>query len=395
MILYLTAFVAFGFFLVSSINPVNVQNLIYLIPGSETRMTPFRLQSDMNDSVNSIYNLLIICSDSVQEGVGFLQNQSNFCQNGHFRGSILEINQFLETLKATIININSKSLKISYKLLNDQGIEIFAIDQHMSVLDKIPISLFTNIAKFESDESKSENKVAILAVDQDYLSSFDRNNLSFLGKNLSNFVFSFQQNILYLKLSDNQHSLLPNTIEFNIYDAVTKFSSDKISIRIIGASDIFLPISKKNLVFGAVIFAIVLTCLVIIIYCIRQKLKSGANARENINSKNLAMRNNSSGISGESPQVLTHSIVTWNKKLIEMHKKKTTLESQEDTNLIILNRDKMKEFDDSNRPEEFARDHSGKHRPFEDISEINTESMDLKEPASGCGNSSFLEDFNL
>lgn len=388
---------------VTTLEPVKVHTLYYLTSNAMTPIVPFQIGTDARDTPSDLLSLHVSCSPDVTESVLFLPQDNSFCKDLVVNGTVQELNSYLSSLKASCSGTSGSTLWITYQLNNTQNDNVFSISQTFSVVSHIPVNLLSTLVKLDVSQSTSAARVAVLTVDQNYQASFGLDSISVSGLEEAGVTFHFEDNIMYMLPAKDDKSLISQgqtSLKITLTDSSTKLSSDPLKITLIFTNTSSNRSAKFKVlaVVGAFLSVFGIAALCCIMSWKRQS--SGADLQHSIDAKQLASLPTEAEQSQEKTVVLTESIVSWNKRMLEKHKNKSEQMNNEDTNIVILGRDRARKSEHGfgerhHRREDMVRENSRRYRPFDDISEINIESMDLKSPVDGGANHSFLEDFNL
>lgn len=387
----------FLFSMTLCVHPTNVQNYLFISPNILSRITPFILQTDGNESGTDMYTIKPFCSESVRSTVIFPSNYSDFCSDKSFTGQIDKLNNILMSLQLTLISESIVSRSIIFQFFDQNNVALFSSSLSLTIASQIPLTVFTSNIKINSNPKNSNQQLPVLSIDPIYLLSFDKNALLVHTDSLISLNFFFQQNILYIDFNPIYKSQIPFSLSLSISDTNTKLVSDLLLFRMVSELPETERTSKPGLIPFVILIIIIALVVGIAIKLIHLRQRNqNLNLQGSINGKKLANINTSiSNDIQDKTVVLTQSIVTWNKKLLDKHKHKHNNDSQEDTHMNIMSKNKSRTGEPSITPGEFGKEVSRRYKAFDEISEIDIEAGELKSPSSSLGNSSFLDDFNL
>ena len=98
--------------------------------------------------------------------------------------------------------------------------------------------------------------------------------------------------------------------------------------------------------------------------------------------------------SSKRHELLTQSIITWNKKVVQKHQHKNVAERADDPNFISMNKNHALGNLSSNKKLENSEEEGEGYQPFEDLSQIDVDNQP-KQSSESKNNSYFLEEFKL
>ena len=383
----------------NSVKMIDANSLLFLAPHKITKMAPFILEKDPTEDETKVFVLKYTCSETFQKFAHFKLDNVVFCSQNNITGTIIQLNERLQLLKATFEGPKSNDLFINYNLFDELENNLFTFTQGLQLIDHIPVHVLKTQVEINGESNASIARFPIFSLNRIYLSSFENPVITISQTSDLFSQLSFEQGTLYLnfKMKTETQNIFPIYLMVSIVDVTNKIQSEDVYVRIISNSTEEGWVSSVKLPEVIFMFVVLMLLASAVVYCFRRGINRNQNQLMNSINANKAQNNdqNASKI-GEKSELLTQSIITWNKRLVELHKKKTGVDTQEDAYLITMPHDRKVRSSNSDRMNEFGKEYSKKNRPFDDLSEIHIDGEnDLKSPAGSCGNSSFLEDFNL
>ena len=384
-----------------SIQLAEAKSVLYLVNNKTSKISPFVMVNEKNDKNENAYVLKYKCSSDFEKWTRVETPNTDFCKRKQFIGKIEEINKFLNSIFVSYNGPDTRDLFIAFSCFDKFGNNLFSFTQGLQVIQAIPITIHTNDIQIADGKKGVNQKYPILSVNPFYLISFDKSSLIAVTNSNLQSQLSLQKDTVYLTINYNPetNTTYPDNIEIYLSDAYTGLVSDSLIVTInIEGSHYKLVTEDQFLQYGFLL-GISALLLLMIGYCLRQRNNNqdGNNLQASINTHHIITEAQNGSKLNDKSEMLTSSIVAWNRKLLDNLKKKSDLETQESQNLVSMSKKQFKKIQASDQPISFARENSrsSKAKPFDDLSEIQTDPNDLKSPSGSCGNSSFLEDFNL
>ena len=382
---------------------------LLLLPNQSNRISPFVFRADQGENPSTKLSLRFECSPSLKASFQASSPNQNVCDKPTFEGTLEDVNTFLASLQAQFLPFNSDdaTLKYTWSSVNGNGSEVKdQMLQRFTVAKEIPIKMQTPIIHVASDSSNRELTNLVLTISDDYAFNAKNENLELRMANRPTWLsYSFKDFGLYMTLRSNQ-DLSDTNLNFNIVDRVTGLESEITRLQITFVDSAKKGASKTDsqlyfLIFLG-LFTLVIIVFIFVLYFANKRIAGHEHLRQSIDGQkraNAPTITTNQSFDGKA-NVLSESIINWNKKLIARHQQKASmvLDVSEHKERESFNQKETTEgrnyqrFDDSDRPEEHSRDPQAEG--FHDISEIHQDSASVKSQENH-QKSSFLEDFKF
>lgn len=292
---------------------------LLLLPKTDNHVNPFNIHTDNANETSADFQLQITCNDNVITQTTPSSLRGDFCKQVIYTDSIKSLNSLLSSLTLRLgesAEANS-SFVINYKLLysnEGEGKGDLGLVQTMEVADSIPVVRLNTAINYKK-KSETAFSLKIAEVSGGYFLSSDKHAFTIIlkeGEMPDWLNYSFEEGSLYF--SGSTPNSLDKDLEFSlaISDKITGLSSEDIKVRFTSSN---LNQSGGNRVFilvGFVILSLVVIVVIVILYWIAKK-----NKLQKFGDKKVDMEESQRDVN-----VLSDSILNWNKKLVEKHRSK-------------------------------------------------------------------------
>ena len=362
-----------------------------LLPNTDNHITPFQIESTGKNEEKADYRLNITCNQQVIDKAERNSSKGDYCKAGLLTDNLDGINTILASLSIHTQDIEErKEFVIDYALyyIDEAGEnQEFSFKQKLFVANQISVIKDNEIIQYQ--KGKPNNfELKILTIKQEYYKNPKDHEfvINFNDEKPVWVSYSFIANTLYFKGETPED--LDEEIEFSftIYDKQTGLSSESVEIEFAKINhESSTGSSKLMILILFIIFSIVIIFIVVAIYYVAKKNK--------FEDRSLR-RNNDELPTDGSVNVLSDSILNWNKQLVEKHKHKMVeLTEGSDSQ---MDPDRAPAFSYNKFDESFddVEDRSLKFKVSDKLSEI--EHIEEEEKKEDDGNrSSFLDDFKF
>ena len=309
---------------------VNPSKPVILKADTEAKLKLFEVFNE-EDPYTDNFDLSIVCYDYKDKPFYFTSSSSDICKST-FNGSIYRLNEQISDLsiyidKSALSEIEKGRLSVKYVLTDQTGnIKEF----RFNIFTKIPI---TYVNEFSFQPRRNINNISenIATIDENYLKAYsngkDYNYTSFdvkldISSNLQKHIDSdtvhwrFINNSLKLQFSIPITVTKQFSIKVAIKDSKTDLSSDTFTV-FFSSSDIESSSSAKiTILVLFFVFCIFISSIVFLIFHIKKQkdlaLKIKKEMKEEVETTN-----------SQSTNVLSNSILNWNKKLVRKYQDKS------------------------------------------------------------------------
>jgi hypothetical protein len=396
-------------FLVGTCLGITISNLredVLILPRKSNQITAFQVMVGLGEDPTSQLSVSIECSANASKGLTFKNTDMLICPSSTKKGNAAQINLFLSGIRLSL-DAALDDLSIQYKITY-YGQDIPEIKpliiQNLKLATSIPVEIRGRVLDISKNNLGDEVKFLVASISKEYLVNSNQANLSLrfedlLGKSDYEFVGAD----LYLMIpSRDLAEVPPKDLNFTIFDKTTGLESDSISLRVISKSPVKPAESKTNseiyfLIFLG-IFSVVIIAFIFIIYFTNKRANNHENLKESIDGQKRANQNTATtnqSFDGRT-NVLSDSIINWNQKMIDGHKKKASVvldmsdskDYQSYKSADIKNN--YQAFDESGRIDDSLSEHNSV--VFQDISEIQQDNDSVKSHDVH-QRSSFFEEF--
>jgi hypothetical protein len=391
-----------------SLSLIGSRDEVLLLPKQSNRITPFSIKQDDSSSQKKL-KLSIECSDGSDRTFIFASGSPNICPKTDKTGTADELNSILQTIVVSSTDGSLDRAKITYKLIDAEEASqdvLTTFTQTFKQATSIPIRLLSPAIKASADSSSTELQYLVVSVDNEYFINAVSDSLSAKIENKPSWLDTvFRGPDLYITLKPAKNLSSDLSLTLRIVDKTTGLESESHIIKIEFLESVKTATSKVDsqlyfLIFLG-IFTLVIIIFIFVLYFANKRIATHENLKQSIDGQKRAANHNTQttnqSFDGKS-NVLSDSIVNWNKKLIARHQQKASMvldvsKSREQESINVADRhNTYQQFDDSDRAEEHSRDQQADG--FQDISEIHQDNTSVKsqDPHQ---RSSFLEDFKL
>ena len=378
---------------ITSLSLANAQTGLLILPNTPNPIAPFTLNPETESEKSISYHLEIKCSDNVAKNILFSGPYADLCTDSSKIDTLENFNSnFKETFASLMDRDNKiKDLKISYTIhYTEDNKSPIVFEQELSIATEIPIHRVNKVIYYQPNSSTAFD-LKILEIQDIYFNNAKHNEYTIVLNN-NKFPdwlhYDFESNELYFAGKtpyDLEDSL---SFSFSIMDRQTGLTSENIVIETKSSIEGESTGGKTLVIVLFLIFTGVIASILIIIFISsKKKRKDASNLKNSVNAHNKHFQDNTTN-------VLSDSILQWNKKLVERHRTKTFNLADYDTGIDKPGRSPgfaYEKFDDSFEMTE--NDKSGDIRISDKISEIriDEESKQMDE-----GNkSSFFDDIRF
>jgi hypothetical protein len=391
-----------------SLSLTGVRENVLILPRQMNDIAPFKLKADKNDAGDTVLTLSVECSKDLEKSLSFGSAQAPLCPSYSKIGTLTQINDFLGSIKATSsTNLDNVRIKYTVRKPNEDITELTSsVSQTFELANQIPVKMLTPIIKIASGSSSSELVSHVLSISDEYFVNAGKNLFSLkLEQSYDWLTYQFKDAELYMTIKTTKtDEITDTTVTFNVVDNTNGLESTMFNVKF----DLFASASKGTsktdsqlyfLIFLG-IFTLVIIVFIFVLYFTNKRMATQENLKESIDGQKRANQNTpttNQSFDGKT-NVLSDSIINWNKKLVARHKDKTNVildmsHSKEQSSLNAPDiTNNYQRFDESDRAEEHSREHNAEG--FQDISDIQQDDISVKSQEIH-QRSSFLEDFKF
>ena len=305
-----------------AIRVVEPQTELLILPNVANSIEPFKLEAETESEKAMAYRLEVKCSENVAYSLEFNGTDPEYCSTESKTGTIESLNGILQGTNATILTGGAelKDLKISYNInYTENGKSPLAFEQQLTVATEIPVHRVNKKIYYQPGSSTGFN-LKVLEIQDNYYRNASSNDFTIvLSKNRFPdwLEFQFVGNDLYFSGRTPRDLDSSHSFSFTLQDKQTGLSSSEIEIEITSSIEGQAMGGKTMVVVLFLIFTGVIGCILLIIF-VASKKKRGetSNLKHSVNAYNQ-------GYQDTTTNVLSDSILQWNKKLVERYKTKS------------------------------------------------------------------------
>lgn len=297
-----------------------------LLPNTINDITPFLLVGESEQENLLSYEMKFTCSKTTANILEFTSIESDLCKIDSFTGTIDEINKFFDNIKPKVTIKSSKvnELFIRYVLnykADSKTKKPEEFVQYLKIAANIPITLVNTEIYYQNHSSTSFN-LKVLEISPDYFVNTTADNLKLVLREniLPDWAsYSFKGNALYLtgETPSDIHSDMK--FAFTIQDKLTGLSSDMVMVKLSNSANSGNSSSKVFILSVLTISSLVMFTAILLILIKTKQTESKANVARSIKAHNLNLQTIQKPVNED---VLSDSILQWNKKLILLHKER-------------------------------------------------------------------------
>lgn len=309
---------------ISALKVSELQSKILLLPKTSNSIAPFTLVPETDNERSSTFRLKVQCNENLQTLVEFSGSDSNFCTEDGVSGSAANLNTLLQGTFATIINTDTKSkdLAVQYTVYRtDDDSQVISLPQQFTVVTEVPIRMVNKTIYYQPGSSTTFG-LKIMNIQADYLRGAKTNEFTIvpIGGQFPNWMqYQFENGELYFsgRTPTDLNQMLSFT--FTVQDRQTGLFSEDVEVQISGSLDGQPPSGKALVIILFLIFTGIIACVLLIIFVFSKKAApNGAQLKQSVAAhiqQQQQQHNNDS-----TTNVLSDSILQWNKKMVEKHK---------------------------------------------------------------------------
>lgn len=299
----------------------NPQSNILLLPQTPSALAPFTLQSE-NESERSVsYKLQVRCSDSLRSIVSFSNASNDICATGDATDTIENLNQLLQRANATLVQ-DAKAVKDANVLYTlhyaEDGSKTIAFQQTFAVATEVPVHIINKTIYFQPGSSTAFD-LKVLTVQNEYLRSEPHPQLAMVvtsGHMPEWLTAQFENGELYFAGRTPTELQDDYKFSFAVQDKTTGLVSNDMEITLAGSLDGQAPNSKALVIVLFLIFTGIVACILLLIFMFSRKNAPNGDTLKHDVAAQVAQQQDKVD---SSANVLSDSILNWNKKLIEKH----------------------------------------------------------------------------
>ena len=290
-----------------------------LLPKTQNLLNPFNLATDNTSETETDFQLTITCNDNVKAQTTPTSIHGDFCKTVIYTDKIKNLNQLLASLKLTLNESadTSGDFVIKYKLLysaHKDDVEDLAVTQTMTVASSVPVVRLNTVINYEKNSETAFN-LKIAEISKGYFRSSSIHSFSIVlreGKMPDWVQYNFDESSLYFSGSTPGDLKEDFEFSFAISDKTTGLSSEDLLLGFSSSSQTHGGSNKMLILTLFVVLSVVVIIIILVIYVLSKKgklLKFGEK-KENPDETQ------------KDVNVLSDSILNWNKKLVEKHRSK-------------------------------------------------------------------------
>ena len=300
---------------------------VRLFPNKEIGLTPFTVRAETDRENELDFELQFICSKATNQALTFGSPDSDICTKESYTGTIAEINTYLQNIKVSVTSSSSAKgntyirYSINYKD-GDHKDTRKKFEQHLKITTKIPTDVI-NDEIFYKHNSETSFSLKVVEINPAYSENVDNDQLSIVMKEntLPSWVkYSFKNNALYLE--GETPSDLDNDINFTfmIQDKLTDLKSDEITVGIVNSEEINNTSSRILVLSLFIILSLGMLSAILLVFIRGNKEDKKPTMIASVENQQMNAQNDQKDANND---VLSDSILQWNKKLINKHKEKS------------------------------------------------------------------------
>lgn len=293
-----------------------------LLPKILNTIVPFSLVPESENERNVAYTIEIRCSDNVKTHIEFSGIDPNICTHDNITDKIVNLNANLHGTYAAIKgdNVKTKDLKINYVIhYLENNTRTITFEQELVVAQEISIHR-VNKAIYYQPNSVTAFDLKILEIQESYFRNAQTHEFTIVISNnkIPDWLqYRFENGELYFSGKTPNDLSSSYSFSFMIQDKQTDLFSPNVDIQIDSSIECQSPGGKVLVVILFLIFTGVIACvLFIILVCSRKKTTNPAQLKLSINFQDRPLQDTTTN-------VLSDSILQWNKKLVDRHKTRT------------------------------------------------------------------------
>lgn len=314
----------------------NPQASILLLPESKRALAPFALQPESESEHVASYKLKIHCSESASDILLFGDAVGDICAKYEVSDTVNGINALLEKVEVTLAQDAkaTDSASVLYTIVNEQDeTKTIAFQQALKVATEVPV-LVVNEAIYFQPGSASAFNVKILSVEDEYLQAEPQPLFSIVitaGLLPDWLQYQFEKGELYFTGSTPADLGSNLSFSFAVQDKTTGLISHDMEISLAASLNGQVSSNKALVIVLFLIFTGIIACILLLIFMFsRKNAPNGVQLKQSM-AAHVAQQQENVDSSGN---VLSDSILNWNKKLIEKHKERnfSTTDVDEEAN---------------------------------------------------------------
>ncbi len=301
--------------IISAIKIYDINKHVYVLPKAQNFVKPFSVQVGVGDDDDAMYTLDVRCSGQVDDFLVF-EGWKDICSNFSLVKNLRGIAGFLDEIQAGTEKTTSSDLEFYmdyslFKNIEDLNEDVFSMRQTIIIPSTIPFTEINSIINYREGIKNQQFFINILEFDSLYLKNSSISNFEFIP------FKSDKPAWLKVALEDSKltfsglidESIQENSIFFYIIDNKTDLKTKPVTIFLKPYSYITKLNNKKNFIFLILSMVFFLVALFAYFLYIRKK-KALEKMKRNIERVNRDIPKN----------VLSDSILNWNRKLIMKHR---------------------------------------------------------------------------
>jgi len=351
---------------------------VYAVRQTGLVFTPFKVAVDQSDTPQTIFKLIFDCSPLFAAKIQLGSIANNICNSSAIQGTASDINLAITKIPITTNSTANATVSISFALLDAIGKQLSTQTINFVTLKSIPLTyqVFNLQIEHKTKMANVTSSFLVGTIDSTYCKFFGTTGLSFTTTpslpNLSIRLTECQINVTVLDVT----KIFPTSLGLTITDGVSGLNAawNLTIMPPIGSNGNSASLTRADFWIFVVISLIIIACFFLMLYYANNKAEQYEKTKaENANVRYPHpddLRNQTIEI---NPNVLSDSIITWNKQLMAKYQQKNliTTNTFEKNTEKILKKPALSPKEDTALVQMDIKD--DKHvRPFEDISEIGT-----------------------
>lgn len=359
-----------------SVSFTDVKNPVYAVRQTGLTFTPFKVTLASTDADTTTYKLTFDCATAVAANMQIGSQQNNFCGASPLQGNASALNAALTSIPIVTNATANATASIRFVLLDQGGAQLASKTINFVTLSAIPLSnQVSNLEVGQSVEDANTTASFVIGnIDPDYCNFFGSSGLK---------LTSTPTSPLYtVSMTDCQVSLVvldvtkvtPSSLSLTITDSVSGLQTNRWDVIVMPAVGNGTSLSRADFWVFVMISTIIIGCFMMMLCYANSKANEYDKARAESADVRYPhpddLRNQTIEI---KPNVLSDSILTWNKQLMAKYQQKSLVTStnfEKNTEKILRNPGSASKEEVALVQMETKEDRPV--RPFEDISEIGT-----------------------
>lgn len=316
-----------------SLKITNTNPNALILPQTDNAIAPFSLELEADADNTTKYDLQVKCADEVKTNLEFTRQHPEFCTKDSYTDTIANLNDMLQGTYVKLVHDNDKptDLIIIYTIKPETDAqEPLSFTQELLPATIIPINVVNKVIYYQPKSSTAFD-LKVLEIQELYYHNAQTHELSIVLNNngFPDWIeYKFQGSELYFRGRTPVDLERTFSFIFMIQDRQTGLFSESVGVDVSNSLDKRMGGKKTLVIVLFLIFTGGIACILLIILVSLKKKQPTQNLQMDVTGPQNQFQN------ATTANVLSDSIVQWNKKLVERHKTKNYdfIETDDKTN---------------------------------------------------------------